>query len=113
MSHSPAVVVLSVIGGLFIVTFGLIVFLRLSSGRGSRRHIETADFDFHPHLPDHPENSTNSVSVFFTSVIERFKRLRGGNTTRNIVLVRENSSQQKKLQDYGSFGASLDSTCSS
>lgn len=113
--HGPAAVVLSVIGGLVLVTAGLVIYVKVLSVRNRGQHIETADFDFHPHLPDHSQSASASISSFFSSLLGKLKHAWQGNNAnnRNISINMTMSSPgDEKMKNYGSFGASLDASFS-
>lgn len=104
------------IGGLLIVTVGLIIYVRVVSRRERQQHIETADFDFHPHLPDHGQTTSWSLTAYLTSLLEKLKNVKqstvGNRNNIRINMVTASKNRNKKMQDYGSFGDSLEASYS-
>lgn len=69
--NSPYTVVFAVIGGLVTMTIIVLVFVKVRQYRESQRHIETADFDFHPNL----SSSYEAMHTTGETVSEKLKSL--------------------------------------
>ncbi|KAH3862507.1 hypothetical protein DPMN_025474 [Dreissena polymorpha] len=105
--HSPYTVVLSVIGGLVTMTIIVLVFVKAREVQERRRHIETADFDFHPNLLSSSYvaagTSGETVSEKWTTLLGRL----AGLCKSAEGMSKMSTSGYKPLRKYGTMEGSI------